>query len=155
MGFKNGICRIRLTDWFVAYQGSGNLGDSKAAHSCGSQKFWSVQSLSLSPDSGLGDTDRSYFDFHSIFSDFAALWYSGLDEHFKTNKYWIKKILKYAICPKNNKPTCVLWACQKFWNPATLLTFELFLQWDQIKINKSPLLWRFYSIFLTDFGDKH
>ena len=73
VGFKNGICRIRLTDWFVAYQGSGNLGDSKAAHSCGSQKFWSVQSLSLSPDSGLGDTDRSYFDFHSIFSDFVDL----------------------------------------------------------------------------------
>ena len=54
----------RLTDRFVAYQGSGNLGDSKAAHSSGSQKFWSVQLLSLSPDSGLGDTDRSYFDFH-------------------------------------------------------------------------------------------
>ena len=64
---------FRLTDRFVAYQGSGNLGDSKAAHSSGSQKFWSVQLLSLSPDSGLGDTDRSYFDFHSIFSDFADL----------------------------------------------------------------------------------
>ena len=55
---------VRLADRFVAYQGSGNLGDSKAAHSSGSQKFWSVQSLSLSPDSGLGDTDLSYFDFH-------------------------------------------------------------------------------------------
>ena len=72
---KNDVIN-RLTDRFVAYQGSGNFGDSKAAHSSGSQKFWSVQLLSLSPDSGLEGTDYSYIDFHSNFLNFSNLQYS-------------------------------------------------------------------------------
>ena len=95
----------RFSDCLGVNQSTKDIDDSKAATSGDHKNPGSIAEntyVGLSLVSRLGDTDRSYFDFHSIFLNFADLWYSGLDEHFETNKYWKKIVLKNAVSQKNN-----------------------------------------------------
>ena len=116
------------------------------------QKFCSsclttVRPLSNMLVSRLGVTDCNHFDFHSIFSDFADLWYSGLVGNFKSCKHWEKIVSKNAI--SNNV----------FFNPVknfetfpgnfvwTLLTFSLFYGVSRYHENKSFIIWAKFDNF--------
>ena len=134
----------RLTDRFVAYQGSGNLGDSKAAHSSGSQKFWSVQLLSLSPDSGLGDTDHNYFNFYLIFFCFFFLQYSvSVYHHQNLEKIYSKNATKKLFVYFN------LVSLQKSWNVYRVARVQDFLKfWQE---HRTRTEWHFFEDFLSIF----
>ena len=79
--------------WNRQFESSTSWRSQKFCSSC----LTTVRPLSNMLVSRLGVTDRNHFDFHSIFSDFADLWYSGLVGNFKSCKHWEKIVLKNAI----------------------------------------------------------